>query len=473
MGKPRVGVFVCDCGLNIAAVVDCKSVTKYASKLDDVVVALENKYTCADSGQEEIKKAIKEHNLNRVVVASCSPRLHEPTFRKCIESAGLNRYLFEMANIREHCSWVHEDKEKATKKAMDLVAMAVAKARNLEPLPTIRSPVTNKALVVGGGVAGIQSALDLADMGFKTYLVEKEPSIGGHMAMLDKTFPTIDCSICILGPKMSDVGNHENIELLTYSEIEGIEGYIGNFKVKVRKKARYTTDECNGCGECWKVCPVITKNEFDLGLGPRKACYIPFPQAVPLKATIDREACIECGLCEVVCEREGAIDFDQVDEFVDIDVGTIIVATGFDDYDAHGRYGYGVFDNVLSGIDFERLINASGPVQGKFTKKDGSKPESMAFIQCVGSRDKEHPYCSNVCCMYAMKQATQIKEKFPDCEIYIFYIDIRAFGKDYEEFYERLRGKGVKFVRGRPSDVKEGEDGNLVLRVDDTLLNEI
>ncbi len=470
---PRIGVFVCDCGLNIAAVVDCKAVTEAASKLDDVVVALENKYTCADSGQEEIKNCIKEHNLNRVVVASCSPRLHEPTFRRCVESAGLNKYLFEMANIREHCSWVHEDKEKATQKANDLVAMAVAKARHLKPLPTIRSPVINKALVIGGGVAGIQAALDLADMGFITYLVEKEPSIGGHMAMLDKTFPTIDCSICILGPKMSDVGNHPNIRLLTYSEIDGIEGYIGNFKVTVRKKARYTTDECNGCGECWNVCPVITKNEFDVGLGPRKAVYIPFPQAVPLRATIDKDACIECGLCEVVCERDEAIDFSQEDELVDIDVGTIIVATGFDDYCVDGEYGYGRFDNVISGIDFERLINASGPVLGKFTKKDGSIPKSIAFIQCVGSRNKENPYCSNVCCMYAMKQATQIKEKYPDCEVYIFYMDIRAFGKDYEEFYERLRSKGVRFIRGRPSDVKENKNGDLVLRVDDTLFNEI
>jgi heterodisulfide reductase subunit A len=470
--NPRIGVFVCDCGLNIAAVVDCKEVTEYASTLDDVVVARENKYTCSDSGQEEIKKDIREHKLNRVVVASCSPRLHEPTFRRCVESAGLNRYLFEMANIREHCSWVHEDKEKATEKAKDLVAMAVAKARDLKPLPTIRSPVINKALVIGGGVAGIQSALDLADMGFKTYLVEKEPSIGGHMAMLDKTFPTIDCSICILGPKMSDVGNHENIELLTYSEIDKIEGYIGNFKVRVRKKARYITSECNGCGECWKVCPVIAGNEYDQGLGPRRAVYIPFPQVVPMIATIDKNSCIECGLCESVCEREGAIDLEQKDEFIDLEVGTIIVATGFQDYDANGRYGYGRFDNVITGIEFERLINASGPVQGKFTKKDGSIPKSMAFIQCVGSRDRENPYCSNVCCMYAMKQATQIKEKYPDCEVYIFYMDIRAFGKDYEEFYERLRNKGVKFIRGRPSDVKE-RDGTLILRVDDTLLDEI
>jgi len=472
--EPRIGVFVCDCGLNIAGVVNCSEVTKYAEKLPDVVVAVENKYTCADSGQEEIKKYIKENNLNRVVVASCSPRLHEPTFRRCIESVGLNRYLFEMANIREHCSWVHpHEPEKATEKAKDLVAMAVAKAKHLKPLPKIQSPVINKALVIGGGVAGIQSALDLADMGFKTYLVEREPSIGGHMAALDKTFPTIDCSICILGPKMSDVGNHPNIELLTYSEIEGIEGYIGNFSVRVRKKARYTTDECNGCGECWNVCPVITKNEYDRGLGPRKAVYIPFPQVVPLIATIDKDHCIECGLCENVCEREGAIDFDQKDEFLDLEVGTIIVATGFSDYDPTGEYGYGEYENVLTGMDFERLINASGPTLGNVVRKDGKKPKSIAWIQCVGSRNEKNPHCSNFCCMYAMKEATQIKEKYPDTEVYIFYMDIRAFGKDFEEFYKRLMKRGVHFIRGIPAEVKETKDKNLKLVVENTLLGRV
>jgi len=470
--KPRIGVYVCDCGLNIAAVVDCKEVADFASTLDDVLISRENKYTCSDSGQEEIKKDIKELNLDRVVVASCSPRLHEPTFRRCIESAGLNKYMFEMANIREHCSWVHEDSERATQKAKDLVAMAVGKARYLKPLPTIKSPVIKQALVIGGGVAGIQSALDLADMGFKTYLVEREPSIGGHMAQLDKTFPTIDCSICILGPKMSDVGKHLDIELMTYSEVEKVEGYIGNFKVTVRKKARYTTEDCNGCGECWKVCPVICKNEFDRGLGPRKACYIPFPQVVPLRATIDKDSCIECGLCEKICERD-AVDFNQEDETLELDVGAIIVATGFKDYDPTGKYGYGKYDNVLAGIDFERIINASGPTQGKFTKKNDEKPKSVGFIQCVGSRNEENPYCSNFCCMYAMKHATQLKEKYPDTDVYIFYMDIRSFGKDYEEFYERLRSKGVRFIRGRPSNVIQDEDGKLIVRVDDTLSGKI
>ena len=470
---PRIGVYVCNCGLNIAGVVNCKDVAEYASKLENVVIARENKYCCSDSGQDEIKKDIKDYKLDRIVVASCSPRLHEQTFRRCIESAGLNRYMFEMANIREHCSWAHADKRKATEKAKDLVAMAVAKSRYLISLPTMRFPVKDRVLVIGGGVAGIQSALDIADLGYKTYLVEREPSIGGHMAQLDKTFPTIDCSICILGPKMSDVGNHPNIELLAYSEVEGIEGYTGNFNVRVRKKARYVTDECNGCGECWNVCPVITKNEFDRGLGSRRAIYIPFPQAVPLIATIDMDSCIKCGLCEDVCERE-AIDFDQKDEIMDINVGSIIVATGFDDYHPDERLGYGKYDNVITGIDFERLINASGPVQGRFTLRNGKKPESVAFIQCVGSRNEENPYCSNVCCMYAMKQATQIKEKYPDCEIYILYMDIRAFGKDYEEFYERLRNRGVIFVRGRPSRVvKNKSNDKLIIRVDDTIGGEI
>jgi len=468
---PRVGVFICDCGLNIAGVVDCGAVTEYASTLDDVAFVKRNKYTCADSGQDEIKKAIKEHKLNKVVVASCSPRLHEPTFRRCIESAGLNKYLFEMANIREHCSWVHTNNpEEATEKAKDLVKMAVAKAKNLKSLPKIQSPVTKSALIIGGGVAGIQAALDLADMGIKTYLVEREPSIGGHMAALDKTFPTIDCSICILGPKMSDAGNHPNIELFTYSEIEEVEGYIGNFKVKIKKKPRYTTEQCNGCGECWNVCPAITKNEFDRGLGYRKAIYIPFPQTVPLRATIDKDVCIDCGLCKEVCERENALDFDQKEEIIEVKVGTIIAATGFEDYDPTGEYGYGEYENVLASMDFERIINASGPTLGKLTRRDGKKPKSIAWIQCVGSRNKENPHCSNFCCMYAMKQATQIKEKYPDTEVYIFYMDIRAYGKDFEEFYKRLMKRRVKFIRGIPSSVRETPDGNLELWVENTLL---
>ncbi|RLG55337.1 MAG: disulfide reductase, partial [Candidatus Hydrothermarchaeota archaeon] len=327
--EPRIGVFVCHCGLNIAGVVDCKAVAEYAKTLPNVVYARDQKYSCSDSAQEEMKKIIKEHNLNRVVVASCSPRLHEPTFRKMVEEVGLNKYLFEMANIREHVSWVHANEpEKATEKAKDLVKMAVAKARLLEPLEDIVVPVEKACLVIGGGISGMRAALDLADMGFKVYLVEKEPSIGGVMAKLDKTFPTLDCSICIEGPVMSDVGKHENIELLAYHEVRKISGYIGNFEVEILKKRRGVSEECNGCGECEVVCPVVVPNEFDEGLGTRKAIYKPFPQAVPNMVVWDSERCIDCKLCELVCERDAVLREKDEEKTFTIKVGTIIVATG-------------------------------------------------------------------------------------------------------------------------------------------------
>ncbi|MEM3673231.1 MAG: hydrogenase iron-sulfur subunit [Candidatus Bathyarchaeia archaeon] len=476
----RIGVFICHCGLNIAGVLDIKELVEYAKTLPDVVYVKDNRYTCADPGQEEIRKAIKEHRLNRVVVAACSPRMHEPTFRRTVSDVGLNPFLFEMANIREFSSWCHPSTPKeATEKAKDLIKMAVAKARLLMPLQTIEVPVINKALVIGGGIAGMNAALDLAEMGFKVYLLEKSESIGGHMAQLDKTFPTLDCSICIEGPKMVDVGRHPNIEIISYADLLSVSGFIGNFKVKIRKNPRYVIAEnCTGCGECKDACPIEYPNEWDMNLGVRKAISVPFDQAVPLVYTINRDYCIECYKCVDACGARQAINFEQQPEEIELEVGAIIVATGYDIYLPYDNqlYGYGKYQNVITSLEFERLILAAGPTGGKVVRaSDGQKPHSVAFIQCVGSRDtNKYPYCSNFCCMYTLKHAVQLKEKYKeDVEVYVFYMDMRTNFKGFEEFYHRARELGVNFIRGRVSRVLEiPETKNLIIHAEDMTLGQ-
>jgi heterodisulfide reductase subunit A len=483
--EPRIGVFVCHCGTNIGGVVDVKRVYEAAAAWPDVVVATEYKFMCSDPGQGLVKDAIVRHNLTRVVVAACSPRMHEPTFRKTCAMAGLNPYLFEMANIREHCSWVHEDKEAATLKAIDIVRAAVAKARLLEPLQSRVVSVTPKVLVVGGGVAGIQAALDIANAGTKVVLVERGQSIGGHMAQLDKTFPTLDCSACILTPKMVAVAQHPNIDLLTYSEVESVEGFVGNFKVRIRRKARYVDEStCTSCGVCLEKCPKKVPSEFDEGMMTRKSIYRAFPQAVPGKPVIDKESCTyfkngKCKICEIFCEPK-AIRWDDQDRVVEESVGAIIVATGMGLIDPHGlgQWGYGRFPNVLTGLEFERLNNATGPTGGRIVCKDGNAPKSVAILHCVGSRDRNHKeYCSRVCCMYALKFAHLIKEK-THATVYDFYIDMRCFGKGYEEFYNRLLHEGVKFIRGKAAyvtdqSISDEEAGHLVVSAESTTLGQV
>ena len=476
----RVGVYVCHCGVNVGGVVNCPEVAEYAKTLPNVVVAKDYKYMCSDPGQSLIQDDIKEHNLNRIVVAACSPRLHEPTFRRCVEEAGLNKFLFEFANLREQDSWVHMTQPaEATAKAKDLTRMAVAKARLLEPLEASKVAVDKKCLVIGGGVAGIQSALDLADMGFKTYMVERNPTIGGRMGQLDKTFPTLDCSMCILAPKMVDTSKHENIELITYAEVKEVDGYIGNFTVKVEKKPRYVKEEdCTGCGQCQEVCPIEIPNYYDEGVGMVKAAYIPFPQAVPLCATIDKNYCIDCGLCETVCGPE-AIDRNMEPEEIELHVGTIIAATGYDPYDPTEKYeyGYGRYTNVITAMEIERMINASGPTGGHVQKpSDGKEPKRVAFIHCVGSRDEQigKSYCSRVCCMYSMKNAQLCIDHEPDTEVTCYYMDIRSFGKGFEEFYKTSQEKyGIEFIRGRPAEIIENDDLTLTVRAEDTLLGKV
>jgi heterodisulfide reductase subunit A len=478
--EPRIGVYVCHCGTNIAGSIDLKRVLEHISKLPNVVTAKDYRYLCSDPGQALIKQDIKESKLNRVVIAACTPTLHELTFAKCVEVAGLNRYLVTIANIREQCSWVHMHQlEDATRKAIDTIRMAVGRASLLETLEVRKVPIKKSCLVVGGGIAGIQAALDLGGEGFDVYLVEKDSSIGGHMAQFDKTFPTMDCSLCILSPKMAELGHHPKIKLLTNSKVIDLKGYVGNFRVTILKKPRYVTDECTSCGECSKVCPETSPNEFDEGLSTRHGIYIPFPQAVPSTYLVDGELCpnkdvIICDKCMKACERN-AIDFNMKPETIELEVGTIIVATGHDTFDPSDleEYGNGKYENVITGPEFERILSPTGATEGNIVRpSDKTIPKRVAFIQCIGSRDdKTNPYCSRVCCMYATKQALLVKEKLADASVLVFYTDMRTFGKGYEEFYKRAQSEGIRYIRGRVAEIFEDtKSKNLILRAEDTLL---
>lgn len=475
----RIGVFICHCGINIADTVDVKKVAQEIGKYPEVVYSTDYQYMCSEPGQKLIRDAIKEKNLDGVVVAACSPNLHQATFRRSVESAGLNPYVCEIANIREQCSWIHSDREKATAKALEIVKSLVKKVKFSEALFPIGVPLTKKALVIGGGVAGIQAALDIANAGHETIMVEKEPSIGGHMAQLSETFPTLDCSQCILTPKMVEAGQHPKIKLLTYSEVEEVSGYVGNFKVKIRRKAPFVDwEKCTGCGLCSEKCPVEAPSEFDRGVGTRKAIYTPFPQAVPNKPVIDKENCLyftkgRCRVCERFCPVK-AVDFDQEDSFIEEEVGAIIVATGYQLYPVGkiGEYGYGEYKDVVDGLAFERLLSASGPTRGEIKRpSDGEVPKHVVFIQCVGSRDEESalPYCSKICCMYTAKHAILYKHRVPEGQAYIFYIDIRAGGKGYEEFVQKgMEEEGTLYFRGKVSKLFQ-EDGKMKIWGVDTL----
>lgn len=478
----RIGVFVCHCGENISRTVDIDRVTKFAHSLQGVIHAEDYRYVCSDPGQKLIRDAIRDKKLSGVVVAACSPLMHEITFRRTCDDAGLNPYLVEMANIREHCSWVHQQSENATIKACELLRMAVEKVKHARPLQPIRVPITRKALVVGGGIAGIQSALDLAKSGYRVTLVERSPSIGGNMARLSETFPTLDCSQCILTPRMVEVSRHPNIELITYAEVEDVSGYVGNFHVKILKKARYVREDlCTACNDCVPVCPVSVPNEFDRGLSWRKAIYIPFPQAVPAVYTLDDKNCL--GLNPLACEKcaqaclPKAINYDAKPEIIERDVGAIIVATGYDLLPAEQtkEYGWGLNADVIDGLEFERMLSASGPTNGEIRRpSDGKTPKDIVFIQCVGSRDPAHgvSYCSKICCMYTAKHALLYKHKVHGGRAYVFYMDIRAGGKGYEEFVQRvMQDERVLYIRGRVAKVFH-TNGKLIVQGIDTLSNQ-
>jgi len=481
----KVGIYVCHCGSNIAGMVDVEEVARWAGKaIKDVTVSRDYKFMCSSLGQQMIEDDIKNLGLTRVVVAACSPHLHEKTFRRACANAQLNPYLCQMTNLREHCSWVSTDKAAATAKAKALVHAAADRVKWQQPLEPMPVKVNPNTLVVGGGIAGLQATLELADAGYHVYLVERSPSIGGHMAQFDKTFPTLDCSACILTPKMSEVGQHEHVTMLTYSELEEVSGSVGNFKVKIRKKARYVDDTlCTGCGICVEKCPrKVIDNDFEAGLGYRKAIYTPFPQAVPRIPVIDTESCIwfdrgKCRACEKLCPTK-AIAFDQKDEIIEIEVGNIVLATGWELFDTKRlpQYGYGRLANVFTNMEFERLCNAAGPTGGKIVLRDGkTEPKSVAIIHCVGSRDaNSNEYCSAVCCMAALKFGHLVLEK-TNAEVYSFYIDMRPNQKGYEEFYQRLLEEGMHFVRGKVAEVTDAarlpsEEGKLIVQAEDTLL---
>ena len=480
----RIGVFVCWCGSNIAATVDVEAVSEALGHEPGVVFSTNYQYMCSQTGQDMIKEKIHEYGLTGVVVCSCSPRMHEATFRKTCEKAGLNPYMVEIANIREQCSWIHKDKAEATEKAIILGRAAIAKVHLNAPLTAGTSPVIKRALVIGGGIAGIQTALDIADAGFEVDIVEKKPTIGGKMTQIDKTFPTLDCAACILTPKMVDCAQNEKISIYSYSEVEAVKGFVGNFHVTIRKKARYVKEDvCTGCGLCTEKCPQKkVPNEFNLGMDNRRAIYIPFAQAVPKVATIDAGYCTmlktgKCGVCSKVCTA-GAIDYTQKDELIEREYGAIVVATGYNPIklDRFDEFAYSQSPDVVSSLEFERLMNAAGPTSGTLLRpSDHTHPRTIVFVQCVGSRcddaQKGKPYCSKICCMYTAKHAMLCREKYPDTDVYVFYIDVRTPGKGFDEFYRRaVEEYGVHYIKGMVGKVVP-EGGKLKVQASDLLDN--
>lgn len=480
----RIGVFVCWCGSNIAATVDVKKVAETLGKEPGVVFSADYQYMCSQAGQDLVKNSIKEYGLTGVVICSCSPRMHEATFRKAAASAGVNPYMVEIANIREQCSWIHKDMTTATEKAVILGRAAIAKVHLNAPLTAGESPVTKRALVIGGGIAGIQTALDIADAGYDVDIVEKSPTIGGKMAQIDKTFPTLDCAACILTPKMVEAAQNEKIKIYSFSEVEEVKGFVGNFSVKIRRKARYVKEDiCTGCGACTEKCPMKkVPNEFNLGLDNRTAVYIPFAQAVPKVARIDPNYCLKlkngkCGLCSTVCEAK-AIDYTQKDEFVEEKYGAIVAATGFNPIkvDKYDEFAYSQSPDVVTSLEYERLMNAAGPTGGTLLRpSDKTHPHTIVFVQCVGSRcdeSKGKSYCSKICCMYTAKHAMLTREKYPDTDVYVFYIDVRTPGKNFDEFYRRaVEEYGVHYIKGMVGKVAP-HDGKLTVQASDLIMNE-
>lgn len=475
--EPRIGVFVCHCGHNIAGSVDVEKVAKYASTLPNVIEAKDYMFMCSKPGVQMVKDAIKEKGVNRTVVASCSKNQHGKTFARAIEEMGLNKHKHQQVNIREFCSWVHQkEKDEATQKALRVVDAGVNRARKLQDVETKKIPTTKAALVIGAGIAGLRAAYDMAELGIPVYLVEKESTIGGHMTRLNKTFPTNECPQCSISPLTNGVANHPLIELYTNSVIRSVEGSLGNFEIEIEIKPRYVHDNCTSCGECAANCPVEVPSEWDMGMSMRNAIYKAYPQAIPATYVRDKKACIECNICINVCPVQ-AVDFSMESETKKFKVGSIVVAAGYDEYDPSEiepyHYGQEGYEDIITQLQLERMLSPTSLTNSEILRpSDGKIPKSIVMIQCVGSRNDQvgNKYCTGVCCKFATKNAGILKDMYPDADISICYIDVRTPGLNFEEYYKAVQEKGVRFIRGRPSEiVKDPITGELKVIVEDTL----
>jgi heterodisulfide reductase subunit A len=468
MAQKKIGVFVCHCGINIASIVQIEELVKRLGAKPEIFYATDYKYMCSEPGQATIREAITEKELDGIVVACCSPSLHELTFRRASSQVDLNPYLCEIANIREHCSWVHSDRDLATDKAEEIIGTIVAKVRLDEPLASIKVPVNKKALVIGAGISGMQAALDIANSGYPVILVEREAAIGGHMAELSDMFLTLERSSRLLSAKQREISGHSGVKILLNSEVSDLGGYVGNFKVTINcLPVSVDRDLCDGCGKCIGVCPVQIPPEEQQPIGKERAIYFPLHSGGPGKAVIDPKACLhfggECSECQTICPR-GAIRFDQAAETIEEEVGAVVVATGYGTYPMEqiGEYGVQGCADVVNGLQFERMLAAWERGEGPLRRpSDGRVPRDVVFVQCAGSRDPEHamPYCSRICCMYTAKQAMVFRRAVPDGQAYVFYIDIRTGGKGCEEFTQQgISDHRLVYLRGKVSKIfREGE----------------
>ena len=476
----ELAVFLCRCGSNIADTIDIDALrSKYES--EGIPLVEVDDHLCSDQGVSDLVEKVKKSKAKRVVIAGCSPLLHRELFSDAVKEAGIDPGHLHMANIREQCSWVHyDDPEAATKKAAAIIDTGIAKVRGSNPIPTNRLPITQRVMIVGGGVAGITSALELADAGIETVIVEKEGFLGGHMAKWDKLFPTFDCSICILGPLMTRLSRHDNIRIMTLAELTDVRGNVGHYRVTVKQRPRYVDIEsCTGCNRCIEVCPVEVADEYNSGLGNRKAMVRPSVDAVPIAPYIDPDTCIGCQSCAGVCEPK-SLRFDDTEKTEIIEVGAVILATGFKPFNPTivEEFGYGRIPDVITSLELERLINPGGPSGGKLVRpSNGKRPRNIVFVPCVGSRSHRfsRPYCSRVCCTAAVKEVMQVKQQLPDCNAYVFYTDIRTFGKGQEELYVRAADEyKINFIRGAIGEVvQDPVTGKVTIRAEDTLIRRL